>query len=161
QLSITSNTNGALACLSMNGQILGTGTVAGGNVTINFPVVSSIDTIFVTLTAFNKVPYEGTVLIVPSSGPYVIQVSNTIVDDDGNNKGVPDYSENITLNVTRQNVGTVTAGNVNATFSTADPNVTITDAANGFGNITASSSSAVNNAFAYTVANNVPDQHIV
>src|SRR5258706_2131006 len=161
QLSITSNTNGALACLSMNGQILGTGIVTAGSVTINFPAASSVDTIFVTLTAFNKVPYEGMVLIIPASGPYVIQASNTIVDVTGNNNGAADFSENITLNVTLQNVRLVTASSANASFSTADPNVTITGASNTFGNISASASSTVNNAFAYTVANNVVDQHPV
>src|SRR5436853_5986224 len=50
----------------MNGQILGTGTITGGSVTISFHAVSTADTIFVTLTAFNKVPYEGIVLIVPT-----------------------------------------------------------------------------------------------
>ena len=161
QISIASNTNGALACLSMNGQILGTGIVAAGNVTINFPAVSNIDTIFVTLTAFNKVPYEGQVLIIPASGPYVIHASSTIVDVTGNNNGAADFSENITLNVTLQNVGLVTAGNVNAVISTTDPNVVITGSSNSFGNIAASGSSSVNNAFAYTVANNVQDQHTV
>lgn len=161
QIAITSNTNGALACLSMAGQILGTATVTAGNVTINFPAVSTVDTIFVTLTAFNKVPYEGIILIVPASGPYVIQASNTIVDVTGNNNGVADYSENITLDVTLQNVGLVAANSVNAVMSTGDPNVTITGSSHGFGNISASGSSTVNNAFAYTVANNVPDQHVV
>src|SRR5258705_5020595 len=161
QLSINSNTNGALACLSMNGSILGTGIVSGGNVTINFPAVSSVDTIYVTLTAFNKIPYEGMVLVVPSSGPYVIEATNTIVDVAGNNNGAPDFSENITLDVTLQNVGTVTANSVNAVISTADPNVTITGASHSFGNISSSGSSTVNNAFAYTVANNVADQHVV
>jgi hypothetical protein len=161
QVSIASNTNGALACLSMNGSILGTGIVSGGNVTVNFPAVSSVDTIYVTLTAFNKIPYEGTVLIVPANGPYVIQATNTIVDVTGNNNGAPDFSENITLDVTLQNVGTVTANSVNAVISTSDANVTITDASNGFGNISSSGSSTMNNAFAYTVANNVADQHVV
>ncbi len=58
-------------------------------------------------------------------------------------------------------MGLVTASSVNASFSTADPNVTITGASNTFGNISASASSTVNNAFAYTVANNVVDQHPV
>jgi hypothetical protein len=161
QLSITSNTDGALACLSMNGQILGTGVVAGGSVTITFPSISSIDTIFVTLTAFNKVPYEGTVQVIPGSAPFVIETSNTIVDITGNNNGAADYSENITLDVTLENVGQLIANSVNAVISTADPNVTITDNSNAFGNISASGSSTVNNAFAYTVANNVADQHTV
>jgi hypothetical protein len=161
QISITSNTNGALACLSMNGQILGTGIVAGGNVTVNFPAVNSVDTIYVTLTAFNKIPYEGMVLIVPGSGPYVIEVTNTVVDVTGNNNGAPDFSENITLDVTLQNVGTVTANSVNAVISTSDANVTITGPSHSFGNISSSGSSTVNNAFAYTVANNVADQHVV
>lgn len=161
QLSITCNTNGALACLSMNGQILGTGTVNSGNVIITFPSLTAVDTIFVTITGFNKIPYEGQVLIISASGPYVIHAASTIVDVTGNNNSLPDYSENITMNVTLQNVGAATANNVNAVISTTTPGITITDATNGFGNINATASSSVNNAFAYTVANNIADQLLV
>ncbi|HLG35126.1 MAG TPA: C25 family cysteine peptidase [Bacteroidia bacterium] len=68
QLSITCNTDSAFVSLVLSGQILGTGTVAAGNVVINFPSVIVMDTIFVTITGFNKIPYEGLVLINSTVG---------------------------------------------------------------------------------------------
>jgi hypothetical protein len=91
----------------------------------------------------------------------VIQASSTVVDATGNNNGLPDYGESISLNVTLQNVGASIANNVNATISTTTPGITITDATNGFGSINASATSSVNNAFAYTIANNIADQLVV
>jgi gingipain R len=62
-LSVDCNTEGALVSLTVNGQILGTGVVASGNVVINFPALNTEDTLFVTATAFNAIPYEGFVTV--------------------------------------------------------------------------------------------------
>lgn len=59
QLAINCNKNGALVCLTKQGNILGTGTIASGSVMINFPAVNSIDSIDVTVTAYNCIPYFG------------------------------------------------------------------------------------------------------
>jgi hypothetical protein len=63
QLVVNCNTNGALICVSLNGTILGTGFANAGSVTITFPAVSSACTLDVTGTAYNKIPYMGTVQI--------------------------------------------------------------------------------------------------
>lgn len=65
-LTINCNIEDALISLSMNGQILGTGIISGGSVTINFPAINQEDTITVTATAFNHTPYQGIVEIVNS-----------------------------------------------------------------------------------------------
>jgi hypothetical protein len=62
-LLVNCNTEGALVSLTMNGQIIGTGIVASGSVDIAFPAVTAPNTIYVTITAFNAIPYEGTVLV--------------------------------------------------------------------------------------------------
>ncbi len=59
QLAINCNKNGALVCLTKQGNILGTGVVASGSVMITFPAINSIDSIDVTVTAYNCVPYFG------------------------------------------------------------------------------------------------------
>jgi hypothetical protein len=62
-LSVACNTEGALISLTVNNQIIGTGIVSGGNVVINFPALTTEDTLFVTATAFNAIPYEGFVAV--------------------------------------------------------------------------------------------------
>lgn len=59
QLAINCNKNGAIVCLTKQGNILGTGVVSSGSVNITFPAINSIDSIDVTVTAYNCVPYFG------------------------------------------------------------------------------------------------------
>ncbi|MBK7816684.1 MAG: T9SS type A sorting domain-containing protein [Sphingobacteriaceae bacterium] len=59
QLAVNCNKNGAIVCLTKQGNILGTGIVASGSVNITFPAINSIDSIDVTVTAYNCVPYFG------------------------------------------------------------------------------------------------------
>ncbi|MBK7964082.1 MAG: T9SS type A sorting domain-containing protein [Bacteroidetes bacterium] len=160
-LNVNCNFTGALVCLTMNGQILGTGLVAGGSALINFPALSSPDTIFVTVTGFNQIPYLGQVLVVPASGPYVIYQNNTIHDNTGNNDGEIDFSETIDVDFSVQNVGIADAIGVSATLTTTDPYVTITHATSLFGDVLSSSSAFIANAFQFVVANNIPDQHVI
>jgi hypothetical protein len=58
-MTLQSPVEGAYISLTLNGKILGTGYISGGETTINFPAVSSNDQIIVTATAFNYSPYFG------------------------------------------------------------------------------------------------------
>lgn len=160
-LSVNCNFTGALVCLTLNGQILGTGLANGGSALINFPALSSPDTIFVTVTGFNQIPYLGQVLIIPASGPYVIYQNNTIHDNTGNNDGEIDFNETIDVDLSIHNVGIADAIGVSATLTTTDPYVTITNATSLFGNVVSNSTASVANAFQFVVANNIPDQHVI
>lgn len=68
QLVVNCNTNGALVGLSINNTWLGSGFVSGGSATITFPAISSACTIDVTVTAYNKMPYFGTVPVSQGTG---------------------------------------------------------------------------------------------
>lgn len=160
QFTVTCSQNDALVALYQNGVVLGTGVVAGGTVTINFPALTTLDTMFVTATKYNFVPYMGYALVVPASGPYVVQASHLLTDPTGNNDGFGDYTENVGFDVSLNNVGQAVANNVSAVLSTTDPYVTITDANESFGNIAATATQAQTNAYAATIANNVPDMHV-
>jgi len=63
QATVNCNVENAFICLSMNGQILGTGTVSGGHADITFPALTAEDTITVTATAFNYKPYQGMIRV--------------------------------------------------------------------------------------------------
>ncbi|HTF06116.1 MAG TPA: T9SS type A sorting domain-containing protein, partial [Bacteroidia bacterium] len=117
-------------------------------------------TLFVTATKYNYVPYLGYALVVPASGPYVVQASHLLTDPTGNGDNIGDFSENVSFDVALDNVGQAIANGVSAVLSTVDPYVTITDANESFGNIAATSTQSQTNAYAATIANNVPDMHV-
>lgn len=160
-LTVNCSFDGGLVALSMNGEVIATGTVVAGLATLNFNAITVPDTIFVTVTGFNQIPYTGQVLVIPASGPYVIYQSSTAHDPSGNNDGLVDFQETINVDLELQNVGIAAANGVSATLSCTDPYITITTATVLVGNILSGASTSVTSAFAYTVANNVPDQHSV
>jgi hypothetical protein len=162
QFIINCNTDGALACISMNGEILGTAFINGGVATINFAAaLSVIDTFQVTITGYNCKPYMADVALIAASGPYVICSANTINDAAGNNNGMPDFSENILLNLDIANLGIADANNVTAVLSTADTNITINVNTALLGTVATGGNILLNNVFDYTIASNVSDQHSV
>ncbi len=92
----------------------------------------------------------------------MIYDDHVINDGLGNNDGLVDCGESITLDMQLQNVGPDTAFNVTATLTTSDPYITITDGDETFGNIPGDfGTTNIFGAFAFDVAGNVPDGHIV
>ena len=75
QLLVNCNKNGALVSLNLQGNILGTGIVSSGSVIINFAPINAIDSIDVTVTAYNTTPYIGkTYVVCPNP---LLQVNTT------------------------------------------------------------------------------------
>ncbi len=161
QFTVNCDVEDALVSLTIDGEIIGTGFISGGFANINFVALDNVGIMNVTVTAFNTMPYLGSVDIVPNDGAYIIFNNCTINDITGNNNGFADFDENITLHIVLENVGIVDANNVQATLSASSLYITITDSTHNFGNILASSSTQVLDAYAITIANNVPDQHQV
>lgn len=159
---LSCNEEGAFACITLNGEILGTAYVLGGSATINLSQpLNLIDTLKLVITAFNHIPYITTVPIIAASGPFVAMNNYLVIDQSGNNNNLPDFGENITLDLTLQNLGVAMANSVNATISANTPDLTITDNVQSFGNINTNTSSTQNNAYAISIANNVADQTVV
>lgn len=161
QFTVNCTTEGALVCLSINNQIIGTGIINGGNVAVNFDPLTTIGTVTIAVTAFNHIPYLADVDIVPANGPYVNLTGFEVNDIAGNNNGEPDFNEEISLHITLENVGSSAATNVTAILSTSDSHATITDNSQYFGTITDGGSSTENDAFALTISDDIPDQYVI
>jgi PKD repeat protein len=156
--NVTANA-GSLICLSLNGEILGTGMGTGSPVSIVIPGTQlPPDMIDVVVTLQNYLRYEGTVTVIPPSGPYVVKNSIALNDNSGN--GLMDYGEDVQLSIGVKNVGIVQADNVTVSLTTADPYITLTQNTALYGNIPAGSVITVNNGFAFSVANDMPDNHL-
>jgi hypothetical protein len=152
----------ALCALYRDGVLYGSAyTDAGGTAVI--PISQGLpigETITLTVTAFNYFPYVAAVQVISPSGPYVVFDSAVVNDASGNNNGQVDFGESILLGVQLQNVGPDTAYDVNATISTTDTYVTITDATETYGQVAPDFGTAyVADGFAFDVAGTIPDGH--
>jgi len=158
---VTAN-EGAFIALTANGEILGTATATGAPVTVTFPAQLPGTNVEITITKENYYRFHHTIQVIPPTGAYVIKdtyaVNDTIL---GNGNGQLDYGENVNLSLGMKNVGSENATNVVVTISSADSYVTLSDSTETFGNIPANGSLYIANAFAFTVANNVPDNHSI
>ncbi len=161
QLLVNCDVEGALISITQDGILLGTGIIDNGEVTVSFnESITSVEDLKVTATAFNHIPYQGPVLVL-LSGPYVVVDNYTIEDPSGNNNNLADFGESILFNVELKNIGLSTAINVKGTLTTADNQITITDNEDTWGDI--ESGNSINNsaAFAFTIADDIEDQHEV
>ncbi len=162
-VSITA-TAGAFVALTLNGEILGTATATGSSQNITIPGTQVPGQVIkVVATKQNYFRWEGSINVIPASGPYVTYHSHTINDAPplGNGNGLMDYGETNKLNLRVKNVGSAAATNTTVKLTTTDSYITITDSTENYGNINAGDSVLVNNAFTYNVANNIPDNRNV
>ncbi|MCF8406010.1 MAG: T9SS type A sorting domain-containing protein, partial [Bacteroidales bacterium] len=157
---VTAN-EGALICLTVNGEIIGTGEATGTPVSISIPAQQPPDDVVVTITLQNYYRYSAVVEVIPPSGPYVVYNAVEINDDAGNGNGIMETSEAILASLSLENVGVEDATNVSATIQTADPYVTVTDDNEDYGSVTAGSTVVIDDGFAWDVADNIPDLHQV
>ena len=160
-VNVLVNVNGTYVAITSNGNILSTGTVNGNVANLSFDALSTVDTLFVTVTGFNMIPYEGYIIVTPASGSYVSVNSHSIDDASGNNNQQVDFNETVNLDLSLINYGSVASGPVAVVVSSNDPFITITDSTANVSLVGASSIASLTGEFAFLVANNVPDQHAV
>ena len=115
----------------------------------------------VVVTKQNAQPYIGTVTVTSANGPYVIVDEFTIDDAQGNGNGLADFGESVLLDAAAKNAGNQTATSVSSTLSTTDTYITIIDNTHNYGDIAAAETISGDGAFAFTIADNIPDQHII
>ena len=115
----------------------------------------------VVITGQNMMPYAGTVTVASPNGPYVLFDDFEIDDTNGNNNGLVDFSEYIMLDVTLENLGNSTASNLSVEISTDDDYITLETSTHNWPDISSGSSSMEEGAFAFSVDEMIPDQHVV
>jgi PKD repeat protein len=116
----------------------------------------------VTVTRNNFIPYQIVIPVIPQAGPYVVKDSWIINDNiGGNGNGLMDYAESILLTLSVKNVGIQMAQNVIVTLATNDEYITITNGTANYGNIAPNATVTVEDAFAFDVAGNIPNNHAV
>lgn len=152
---------GSFIALSVDGEILGTAEGTGAPVDIPIEPQEPGTIVDIVVTKQNFYRYHQAIEVIPPDGPYVIKDSYEINDLSGNNNGMAEYSEEVMLSLTVENVGNDPAEDVDVTLETDDPYVTITDATENYGDIPAESPATIENGFAVQVHDSIPDNHTV
>jgi hypothetical protein len=121
---------------------------------------------YITVTAHNGIPYEGSLEVISPTGPYLLYNGLRIDDDNsgtslGNSSDVANPGERIEMPVRVKNVGVETALSVTGTLSIpgGDPYITITDATESFGNVAVGDSVWTLDDFDFTVSPSCPHNH--
>ncbi|MDF1543855.1 MAG: C25 family cysteine peptidase [bacterium] len=147
--------------ISFNGNLMGAGYVdASGTATIPITPFGVPGTAKITVTGQNKIPYMADVQVITPSGPYVVYDSYVLDDGAGNGNSLVENGESLLMGIQLINVGPDTAFGVNASLTSSDPYVTITDAGESYGTVIPDGGTAyVVNGFGFDVASDIPDGH--
>jgi len=133
-------------------------TDASGLATLH-PDALGPGTLNVTVTAHDRLDFNGDVPILPPEGPYLVFESSTVLDPTGDSDGVLDEGEDAGLEVTLENVGVDGTTGVSAVLSTEDTYVTIVTDTAAFPDIPAGGSGTGIAPFEVEIAGDTPDGH--
>ena len=126
------------------------------------PIVTEIGEAYIIVSGYNCLPDTNEIMFIPAEGPYVVFAENIIDDGEGNGDGIIDCGEQILLDVSLKNVGVEIAIGIEAVLSEEENEwVSITDDSEIYGDIEASGTVMIQQAFAFNVADNIPDQTVL
>lgn len=126
---------GALVSLYKHNEVKEVGITDAGGYAYFQVTTGSSDTLFVTVTAPNRIPYTGYTM-VSNSSVYPGYYSHSIDDSQGNGNGDVNPGETLNLHLSVKNYGnSVSASNVVVRISTLDPLVSLIDSVFSFGSI--------------------------
>jgi len=104
QLQISCNIDGALVSLVYNDEILGTGIAAFGSATIDFPSLTEVGTVYLTISKHDYFVYEAELPII-SEGAYVICENIQYEEIDGYIDGSIQSLDVLNIDLTLHNIG--------------------------------------------------------
>lgn len=143
-----------------NDELIGFGiTDNNGKAEINFEGgLNAVGDIKLYVTGLNAFPQTVNINAVPNNSAYVIYDGFSLND----NNGVMEYNESLSLNMVLKNAGSINATDVTATLTCDKPDyINITTATANIGNIDANADITIEDAFALTVCDSIPNNTIV
>ena len=114
--------------------------------------LQNVGTMIMKVYGVSSYPQNVEMMAVPSNTPYVVYESYTL-----NGGSQIEFNGNYSFNMVMTNVGSVSASNVTATISCDSEYVTFNETSATVGNVAGNQSSTLENAFAFTVRNDVPN----
>jgi hypothetical protein len=159
KFNVECDLEGAFVALSQNNILLGAAEVNGGLAEVVMNPVLSYDSVLITVTGFNKIPFTKKIPVGQYPGSLIVNTLYPVIDENGN--GQADNGETIFLDLKVENVGAAPAANVVSALAISDPAITLNDALQEFGDLLPAASATAGNAFEFTIADDVADGHQV
>ena len=124
ELVIQTNSSEAVAALTKNGIILGVASAnENGICQINLEEPASVPgSIDLVITSYNSIPYETEINVIAPDGSYMLLDGFSISN---NNDEAVNFSDQVSLSVMIENVGTETSGFITTTLINQTDNATV------------------------------------
>ncbi len=154
---------GALCALYADGVLYGSAVTNGAgmaSITMSEAPAEPM-TLTLTVTAYNKVTAMETVEVLPPSGPYLVFDSLLVLDADGDDDGILDEGEHVSLTLALENVGVETATGVYAEITTDDPYISFGVWSSAYPDIPADGVASNSVLYDFEVDGDIPDGHLV
>ncbi|HOY47860.1 MAG TPA: C25 family cysteine peptidase [Flavobacteriales bacterium] len=148
----------ARVAITQNGILLGSSLVSGGQAWVEFEPLTLMDPLLVTVTAFNRIPYQGPVQIENPSDAFILVSNHSFSEASGNGNQLADFGETIYLNTTIQNVGGISANDVMGTLTSNDSYIIILQNQCPIGLVDAGNSIQSSDCFQFQVSSSIQDQ---
>ena len=159
EVSITAPEGCMISLVKDNGEggwdILAVAEATGDPQTIEFAPQVPPTEINLVVTGQNYLRYEAVMGVIPADGPYIVFDSKVLHDQNSN--GQLDFGETASLDVTLKNVGSDPMEAFEAVLETESEYITITNGTAQYDGMDPNALQTVLDAFAFTVADNVPD----
>jgi len=149
----------ALVAISKDGVLYGSAVadaMGTANVMLN-PITVPGDAEII-VTAQNRQPYIGSVIVASPDGPYILLDSQVVNDQNANNNQVPEYAESFGFTMALKNVGNTMGANLTATLSCSSPYIEIKNAMETWPDIDPNEIITKDYAFEVTASEYLPDQ---
>lgn len=158
-LMVSSPVENARITLSCRNQLLATGFIVDGTVTLALPDTISIeDTLCVVGTALHYLPSIGRITLFSPHGPYLV-CSTMTLHDSGNNDALADHGETVIMTPAFTNVGSDDATNVVVKYRTQDPYIIVLDSVLQIDALNSLQSGVYSSAFTIRIADDAPAAH--
>ena len=163
EMIVNAGASNALVAMSRENELLAYAySDDNGSAILNFSDVDLLPGDYdLVVTSFNAFPYEATISVITPEGPYVTFDSYILNDGwsiGGNDNGMAEFDETVTLVLQANNVGVDDAHNVSAIVSIDDEYIDLGENYVLFGNIAAESSISAGS-IDFSIAHDVPDGH--
>ncbi len=156
QFDVETGLPGAMIGVTMDGEHVDMQIADNnGDATIHFSQpLENTGTIDITISSHNYLIHQGQIPIVASDTPFIILDSYTI---DAGGDDVIEYGEEVSVSVTLLNMGQQPASAATMNISYMGQYIQLTDTNETVGDLDAGESVTLEDAFSFTVSENVPD----
>ncbi len=156
QFDIETGVPGAMIGITMDGEHVDMQIAdSNGDATIHFsqPLINT-GTIDITISAHDYLIHQGQIPIVASDAPFIILDGFTV---EAGGDDVIEFGEEVSVSVTLLNMGQQPASNATMSLSYMGQHISLTDNTETVGNLGAGEDITLEDAFSFTVSDNVPD----